>query len=183
MNIVVEGPDNSGKSTLVRYLATRLGLPVDKGKGPPRSAQEWAERFNDMPPETADVIFDRHTAVSEPIYGPLMRGESFAHAYPHLIRQFYARRRLFVFCRPTEQTLRGHVADHERDTSEHLAQLVERHPMICVAYDVWALEHANIFYRIGDDMACVARLVEAHCNFQMSRRGQFRAGDGLTVLP
>lgn len=160
MNVVVEGPDNSGKTTLVRYIAPRLGLAVRKGEGPPHSAEEWAARFEHEPKGYA--LFDRHTAVSEPIYGTILRGVSYASEYPELLTQFYAQPRLFIYCRNDTWDLGNHVADHERDSDEHLQALALNHPAICQAYDAWALKYANIVYRIGDDMAILTAIVRAH---------------------
>jgi hypothetical protein len=166
MNVIVEGPDNSGKTTLVNYIAARLGLPIIKGEGPPNDHVEWAARFERDP--GGYTLFDRHTAVSEPIYGGILRGVNYAEAYPHLINQFYATPRLFIYCRNETWDLNGHDATHERDTPEHLEALAQHHPAICQAYDKWALERAHVVYRIGDDMAILTAIVRAHMTRHMT---------------
>jgi hypothetical protein len=160
MNVVVEGPDNSGKTTLVGYIAPRLGLQVIKGEGPPIDIDEWAERFERDPKGYA--IYDRHTAVSEPIYGRILRGVDFSSERPELITRFYSEPRLFIYCRNETWDLGNHVADHERDSSEHLSALAQKHPDICRAYDAWALKHAHVVYRIGDDMHTIGSIVRLH---------------------
>lgn len=165
MHIIVEGPDNSGKTTLVNFIAPRMGFQIVKGEGPPASAEEWVERMKRPSPTYA--IFDRHTAVSEPIYGPILRGSNFHESDPELIRSFYLRPVLFVYCRG--RALEGHRADHERDTPAHLLMLEARHGEICAAYDDWALDHAHIFYRIGDDKQQVLRMLRTLHTYAMTR--------------
>ena len=77
MIIVVEGPDNSGKTTLSTRLAKDLGAIYLKTHVRPvtnavlreyvRMTREFAISFNVL-------ILDRHHAISEVIYGPILRG-------------------------------------------------------------------------------------------------------------
>lgn len=107
MIIVVEGADNSGKTTIALNLAKRLKAIYVKSENIPPE-----ERFlgqYGMILTSANVygngivISDRHHAVSDPIYGPIVRGwtkldvdEALAH-----IRRIDA----FVYCRPTEDVI------------------------------------------------------------------------------
>ena len=80
--IIVEGPDGSGKSTLINYLKDELGLPVA-----PRVVSKDAEAMVDLV-EWVNInlsegfqptIFDRHRLISEPIYGPILRDRLDTH--------------------------------------------------------------------------------------------------------
>jgi hypothetical protein len=154
MNIVVEGPDNSGKSTLVAALNDRIGFPVIAGKGP-CTPNTWGHRFHEFDGEKC-VIFDRHACVSEPIYSLICRDVQVPR---ELTRRFYATKSIFVYCRNV-RGLEGHIVNH-KDTPEHLELLKFRHRLICNSYDAWAAEHAHIIYRIGDDKDRVAAMIEA----------------------
>lgn len=79
--IVVEGPDGSGKSTLIENLryATDRYFCIFKPTGPPRTSQNLygavrhlgALRYGpDVP-----IVVDRHPLISEPIYGVALRNE------------------------------------------------------------------------------------------------------------
>jgi hypothetical protein len=76
--IIVEGPDGSGKTTLINHLVEATGLPVA-----PRVVSKDAEAMVDLKKWTEDnvhqgfqkVIYDRHRLISEPIYGPIIRSQ------------------------------------------------------------------------------------------------------------
>ncbi len=169
MNIVVEGPDNSGKSTLINFIAPRLGMRVERSIGPPVSSAEWRDRAAQCL-AMDNVIFDRHPMISEPVYGvACRRGMDFSREFPGMRAGFYGRRNHFFFyC--VGQGFDGHVPDHVRDTPSHLIAVRDRYSMICKAYDCWAKQHANVIYRIGDDMGLIGRLCEIAARKPLERK-------------
>ena len=59
MNIILEGPDSTGKSTLARIIAQHVPLSIQPGAGPPQSPEEIIARGKWY--LTLDnKIFDRH---------------------------------------------------------------------------------------------------------------------------
>jgi hypothetical protein len=75
-DLVVEGPDGSGKTTLVRYLSAQTGLH------PVKLSQALTGPVEDLCLETSRYLlspdrhlFDRHPLFSELIYGHIIRGE------------------------------------------------------------------------------------------------------------
>ena len=74
--LIVEGPDGSGKSTLVTRLAESLQMYVM-----PRVVSEDGERLGDLVTWVHEdvtsglkrAVYDRHRLISESIYGPVMR--------------------------------------------------------------------------------------------------------------
>src|ERR1043166_7927791 len=66
--IVIEGMDNSGKSTLARVIADHMGLAIQESEGPPRSADEINERVDRYSSMRDTHLFVRHPCVSNPIY-------------------------------------------------------------------------------------------------------------------
>jgi energy-coupling factor transporter ATP-binding protein EcfA2 len=79
-HIIVEGPDGSGKTTLVAHLAHTLGIPVHErassSKGGPRpDLYEWViwDAKKNHPRTEDSWIYDRYPVISEPIYGHHVR--------------------------------------------------------------------------------------------------------------
>lgn len=70
--IIIEGPDDSGKSTLCNHLHQELHMPVIR---PHRNWGGWLEssHWYENLPSHAGIIFDRFPAISEPVYGPILR--------------------------------------------------------------------------------------------------------------
>lgn len=101
MIIVVEGPDNSGKTTLAQVLTRYLkGCYVKTELRPVRSPLEVYAYHNVL--RAADsyagnVIADRHHIISEPIYGNLLRN---GHCIPDDIIRYCASEIFAIYCRP-----------------------------------------------------------------------------------
>lgn len=161
MQIILEGPDNAGKSTLAQVLAERFGREIIPSEGREKFSGEINDRvrryFNSM--ETGDLIFDRHPCVSHPIYGHVVPNTP---VDPKLIDCFYkAFAPLFIYVRPANpaRRMKGHVANQETDDSAYLQRIDETYVDLLTHYDTWALKHAHITYRIGDDIERVIRMV------------------------
>lgn len=76
--LIVEGPDNSGKTTLCRTMSSRFlrGELHSPGPHPERNErwQEWVNWTLWNPSLHKLVIFDRYSLISEAVYGPIFRG-------------------------------------------------------------------------------------------------------------
>lgn len=150
-HIVIEGVDNSGKSTLAARLASRLDLPVQGSEGPPHYPGEMNERIARYHSLPTQHIFDRHPVVSQAIYCTLRTGLDPMGMDPALVKQFYASQHLFIYCDPAGRGMSGHQYHEGVDTPEHLAQVNENYAQLLTLYRAWAIAHAHLIYRIGDD--------------------------------
>lgn len=151
MNIVLEGPDGGGKSTLARCIQTQLGYSIHASEGPIRSEVDMVGRFATFTLKK-NTIFDRIAMISEPIYGPLLQRRTCNESEMRVIREFYDMKPLIIYCRPTQRhTLTNHNPN-SRDTKEYLRTLQRLHPTICIKYDLWAIVARPIRYEIGDDI-------------------------------
>lgn len=148
MNIILEGPDATGKSTLADRIKKSLGWGVVSSEGPEKSPGEMVQRVSRyLSQYPSHTIFDRHPCVSDPIYGKYRADGSPLPAA--MVSSLYSMRPLFIYCRPHN----GHAYPHilkPHDTPDHQAMIRQRADEIAKDYDAWALEHAHIFYRIGD---------------------------------
>lgn len=153
MNIIVEGADNTGKSTLVRELAKHTGMDVKYGEGPEKFDGEIIQRawrYLKMD----NTIFDRHPIISQPIYGKFKPDAT--QIPPEYARQLYRTEPLMIHCY-------GIAGKHIRkpyDSQTHvkLIQKYDRH--IRDEYRKWSDEHAHMTYRAGDPHDNVIRIVK-----------------------
>lgn len=156
--IVIEGLDNSGKSTLGTALGGYLGRPVQESEGPPLSSYEINERVMRYR-ALRNTIFVRHPVTSNAIYGQVRpEGDPI---YADLREQFYAKRPLIIYCDAGTRGLGAHVVK-AHDTEKHLADIENNYNKLLYLYRQWAAEHAHFVYRIGDDMGLLIQLIHFH---------------------
>jgi len=98
--IHVEGPDGSGKSTLVKALSKKMGFPLVKTDDPPASWKECLVRIQKR--LSSGLVCDRSSGlVSELVYGPVLRSKTITPETDlwQVVRSIrYAI--AFVYCRP-----------------------------------------------------------------------------------
>ena len=147
MRVIVEGPDNAGKSTLCSRLAAITGRTLVASGGREVSPEEIIERSLLLLAKPDFVIHDRHCIISQPIYGQAVCPNT--PIPDELTDQLYAQEPLFIYCRArVERGMDDHVAT-ERDTAEYVDTVTAHYEDLVWAYDEWALGHAHIIYRIG----------------------------------
>lgn len=147
--IVVEGMDNSGKSTLAAQLAEYMDLFVQESEGPPRSDEEINERVDRYHTMADKYLFVRHPVISNAIYGK-MRPEG-NPITPGRTMIFYDAQPTLIYCDAGDRGLTGHV-EKDHDSEEHLSLVDTNYKALLEEYRLWAAQHAHFIYRIGDDM-------------------------------
>ena len=161
MIIVLEGIDNSGKSTLAKYLSAKFGWSVQGSEGPPKYEGEMNDRLARYV-SLDNIIFDRHPVVSQEIYKTIRTGHDAAGMDPLYVRLFYASMPLFVYCDPLDRGMSEHRFSVGVDTEEHLRQVSEGYTIMLHMYREWAIAHAHFLYRIGDSMQFIGHSLAAH---------------------
>jgi ABC-type cobalamin/Fe3+-siderophores transport system ATPase subunit len=138
MNIVLEGPDGSGKTTLARIIAQHVPLLYTPGEGPPKYPGEMVERVRRLL-RLDNCLFDRHPCVSQLIYDRFREdGEGLPEG---LVDAFYATKPFFIYCY-------GRAGAHEAkqyDSPEHLAMVEQFDDNIRNAYHEWAQGHVPAY--------------------------------------
>lgn len=151
--IIIEGPDGSGKSTLAQQLAASLNLPVHHSGGPAKSPEEILERQRRMNQRLyqGDVlIFDRAPCVSDPIYGPLLRGwTAFENRLDLALEMRYLLRVPIIYCRPPRRIIavsyeaRGEErkahkpAEHAQGVARNLQSLIDLYDIAIGDFPHW----------------------------------------------
>lgn len=132
--IIVEGMDNSGKSTLVAKLAGTLKIMAITSRSRPTSIDDIAQYTAEMTLLSCKypVVFDRWQPISESIYGPICRCTTLiddeAKTALDWVTAFV--NPLVIYCRPQLETIIGSI--HERDQMEGVVENVSR---LVQAYD------------------------------------------------
>ena len=97
--IILEGCDNAGKSTLALQLAEDLKISHARSFRKPKSLQDILDHHRWLSECPAQVVTDRHPAISELIYGPIIRQNTFSN--PTEARRVTSLQTTYlVYCRP-----------------------------------------------------------------------------------
>lgn len=152
-HIIVEGPDGAGKSMLVGRLSDALGLSVNVPfsrslTGPVDNLRErTAEDLSRWPLDTVPRIYDRYPIISEPIYGPTVRGEAkpgFTPGWVNTCRLLMYPRCVVVWCMPTLELVTYNVQSTEANQMPGVATHI---PTIYAQYQHTIRVWTGISYR------------------------------------
>lgn len=146
MNIVLEGPDASGKSTLAEHIKSFIHWPIQPSEGPEKYPGEINERIERYL-KFNNTIFDRHPVISQSIYGQF---NDTTGVDPILANEFYGTEPLLIYCARDSESFPKNHKKKGHDTDRHVS-LIENHDgEIVQLYEDWAMQHAHFIYRIGD---------------------------------
>ncbi len=128
---VVEGADNSGKTTLAQRLAKKLGAIYVKGEYINKPEIEVI-RFHTWlwcSPSDRIVICDRHPIVSDPIYAQTVRGKSspLSPGFCEGMEQYYN----IIYCRPPKMSILNF------GSREQMEGVITQASILVDAYDRW----------------------------------------------
>lgn len=122
--IIVCGHDNTGKTTLIETLAKEFSLISVKNSHMPTSAEDIRNAHNWAKAAPHPTIMDRHSAISDLVYGQALRN----HSHSTLELALHVRKdNYLVFCCPSYETIA--VTYNERP------QLEGTHEKLRLIYD------------------------------------------------
>lgn len=136
--IVLEGPDNAGKSTLGKQLSERFGTEVQHSSNPKMSYEELrAKMFAIINDPRRDAIYDRVPLISEAVYGTLLRGINRfnGHEGDGIWQLFKSCRPLIIYCRPQDDTLSVGLEFKPGEEPDHIESVRKQHLNIAHFYD------------------------------------------------
>lgn len=164
MAIIIEGMDNSGKSTLAQVMAEYMGLIVQESEGPPIDEDEINDRV-DRYEKMTDRLFVRHPVISNAIYGQVREEGDIISEGRRML--FYENKHTIIYCDAGTRGLGAHV-QKAHDTEKHLEDITNNYNKLLYLYRQWAAEHAHFVYRIGDDMDQLVATVYFYHMYQNS---------------
>ncbi len=136
--IILEGPDNAGKTVLSQQLMHDLGMVTVKSPGPMEDLSQWSKwmYWSMVQKARRYTIYDRHPFISEPIYGPTCRGVDKLEAamkagwwVKEAIQVFKVDPRItVVFC----ETERNTMMDFQKPEMDGV---IENYEQILIAYE------------------------------------------------
>lgn len=165
--ILIEGPDNSGKSTLVEQLTVEFNLfKCDRPHGPPKTPEELYNRTMDVQNfyKSRMFIMDRNPIIGENIYGPILRNQNMWDLIPeedkldceaNFFSKIIGHTIFLIYCRPPREVLLD-LSTHQvkdYDTKEHLESLSKNKSRIVDAYDRFMSEWATYTYNYKDPLS------------------------------
>jgi len=147
--IVVEGPDNAGKSTLIGKLSRTLGWNVYHPGGPPANAEEFLKQaISSLKYAHEKVIQDRSMIISDPVYSTVYP-RNFSCDYHELIVTLCVYvNPVIIYCRPPDEFMLD-FSRHEIGENDDENQLITLHsnmPRIIQEYDMVMLSIQHIKY-------------------------------------
>lgn len=149
--IVLEGPDNAGKSTLGKQLSERFGTEVHHSSNPKMTYEQLRDKmFEIINDPRRDAIYDRVPLISEGVYGTILRGTNRfnCHEGRGIWQLFAASKPLVIFCRPLDETINVGLEFKPGEDPEHVEAVKKKHLTIAHAYDELM---ESLAYQTGGD--------------------------------
>lgn len=148
--IILEGPDNSGKTKLSLELHRCFGWPVEHSNKPDLIAYHGHDKefmafmhsIQHLSPKK--LIRDRTYAISENVYGPIVRGGSMLGVFAEQSLKYLANTQTpIVYCRPPLKNILATTKKEMKGVRENHIAIVEHYDKImqtledCGAFVYW----------------------------------------------
>lgn len=145
--IIVEGLDNTGKTTLINQLAPMFFLRQVKSLGPAPLLQHLEWIVTALNEEDTHIIYDRFSVISESVYGVMLRGDSvFKNLSEDLLRLTLRKLPLIIYCRPPREAIFNWGERPQMDrVKENAASLLGRYDA-AIEYILGLNNGQNVIY-------------------------------------
>lgn len=145
-NIILEGFDGGGKTTLAQIISSRFNLFYQPSEGKEKYRGECSERSMRYFAREG-YVFDRHPIISNDIYIPVSGALPITEPTMVMWRKLRPYH-LIIYCAggSFEEQVPGQF-----DTPEYQALLRENESIIKKRYEAWAPTEADVIYRKTND--------------------------------
>ena len=152
MNIILEGFDGAGKSTLAEAIWWDLkNIAVYKSDGRPLDRNDYDHRIHErrkFAEHNSHVVFDRHTVISEHIY----RNTGGAAFDDILCEIMVCRISAIIHCTGSVLTIRPEHDGTERDRAD-TSRLMQHAPEYLMLYDILMSDLSRYLPVVSYDMS------------------------------
>lgn len=142
MAVILEGFDNSGKSTLAKKFGLEI---VHPGPAPKTWGEEQTCLETQLRAARLPIVMDRVTCISSQVY----KGPLFDKKYMEYLDQMvYTRHCVIIYCRPSIDVIMN-MSNHDvkqYDTKEHLAKIQKNARHYVELYDKLFKSTPHLFY-------------------------------------
>ena len=160
--IIIEGPDNSGKSTLAKNLSIALKIKIWHSPGP--NTKEQLYDSMDFVMEQEELILDRVPCISEQIYGPVLRGKNLLQDTDLLEKLIEEKDPIFIYCRPsTDIIVSKRMQFRPEETEDHKRKVIEEIYTLITVYDTCMQGVPHILYNLPWVAPMYFDLLVHHC--------------------
>lgn len=144
--IVIEGPDNSGKTTLSKRLSKDLGIPF-RHSIRPKTVEELENSFIDKI-SNPNAIYDRYSPICEYVYGNILRGVSLAGNNLFTIsRELNFMQPFVIYCRPPDGIIKNSKKPEMEGVLENIEKIIKKYDEFFNYYSSCNPHTGCIFYR------------------------------------
>jgi len=151
--IIVEGMDNTGKSTIAKLLGDTFQLPVVDRQGRPERDEQVIEQIMSFLLLDPPAILDRHPLISERVYGLVIRKRDIFE--PPLKFNFFLERLLrddplIIYCRPDLARILNFTKGQMSGVEETAEALVECYDDLIsglnrMCFNIYQYNYANLY--------------------------------------
>lgn len=141
--IILEGPDNSGKTQLSLDLHRMFGWPVEHSSKPDLIAYAGHDKefmafmhsVQHLSPKA--LIRDRTYVISENVYGPIVRGGSALGLFQEQALKYLANTQTpIVYCRPPNKLIMATTKKEMKGVRENHEAIIQRYDKIMDTLEV-----------------------------------------------
>lgn len=137
MMVIVEGMDNSGKTTLVNQLRVKYPFSVVHSRTYRNSDPDsWMDATLEIieASRKKDILCDRFPAITESVYGPVLRGRNVLGEHPrwvNLLQELAKVRPVIIYCRPPDMQLTNWGYREQMDgVKKHAFDLIHQYDCV-----------------------------------------------------
>ena len=168
MALIIEGPDNAGKTTLAKQLSEVLRIPIHHPGGAPKGSEhELSCMVSQLELCSENIILDRVTCISQPIFNTHRHDAVDNPLFGTFLRRMIDTPGcVIIYCRPDDKEVLN-MFKHEvkpHDSPAHIQYIEENQASFVKSYDLVMSLLPHIKYNYVNDVPDYVRINELLSN-------------------